>query len=59
MNPLSLQTHSAFLLYELVSSAIYGVLRSVHGLRAHNDAIILRGGTVAEWYKRMENEVQG
>jgi hypothetical protein len=43
----------------LVSSAIYGVLRSVHGLKAHDDAIILRGGTVTEWYKRMENEVQG
>lgn len=51
------QTNDVFL--SLVSSAIYGVLRSVHGLKAHDDAIILRGGAITEWYKRMEKEVQG
>lgn len=42
-----------------MDSALYGVLNSVKGLKAHDEAVLMRGGTVTEWFKRMEDEVQG
>ena len=39
--------------------AVFGVLDSVKGLNAHNDAIQLRGGHVKEWYDRMHQQVLG
>ena len=39
--------------------AVFGVLYSVRGLNAHEDAIQSRGGPVKEWYGRMHNQVIG
>ncbi|KAL7539654.1 hypothetical protein ACHAXR_009479 [Thalassiosira sp. AJA248-18] len=39
--------------------AVFGVLYSVRGLNAHNDAIQSRGGPVKEWYDRMFDQVIG
>ena len=44
---------------DLGDLAVFGVLYSVRGLNAHNNAIQLRGGPVKEWYDRMCKQVQG
>jgi len=36
--------------------AVYGVLQSVEGLPAHEEAILQRGGAIGSWYQRMRNE---
>jgi len=37
--------------------AVFGTLRAVEGLPAHNEAIEQRGGAVSEWYHRMKEQV--
>lgn len=37
--------------------AVFGVLYSVRGLNAHDEAISSRGGPVREWYDRMHEQV--
>ncbi|KAL7545753.1 hypothetical protein ACHAWF_009106 [Thalassiosira exigua] len=37
--------------------AVFGVLYSVRGLKAHDEAIQCRGGPVKDWYERMQKEV--
>ena len=39
--------------------AVFGVLYSVRGLNAHDEAIEARGGSVKEWYDRMFDQVIG
>jgi len=39
--------------------AVFGVLHSVKGLNAHEDAIGSRGGHVKDWYDRMHVQVVG
>ena len=39
--------------------AVFGVLYSVRGLNAHDEAIESRGGPVKEWYHRMHKQVIG
>mmetsp|Transcript_14576 Transcript_14576/g.21510 ORF Transcript_14576/g.21510 Transcript_14576/m.21510 type:complete len:316 (+) Transcript_14576:128-1075(+) len=38
--------------------AVFGVLKSVEGLPAHDDAIENRGGAIRDWYHRMQTEVE-
>ena len=42
---------------DLGDLAIFGVLYSVRGLNAHNDAIQSRGGPIKDWYDRMNKQV--
>lgn len=35
---------------------VYGVLKSVSGLKVHDDIILGKSGAVLDWYLRMENE---
>jgi microsomal prostaglandin-E synthase 2 len=44
---------------DLGDLAVFGVLYSVNGLKAHTDSIQLRGGPVKEWYDRMHLSVMG
>jgi len=44
---------------DLGDLAVFGVLYSVNGLKAHADSIQLRGGPVKEWYDRMHLSVMG
>jgi len=43
---------------DLGDLAMYGVIHSVSGLRAHEEVILGRGGVVLDWYQRMEMEVE-
>ena len=44
---------------DLGDLAVFGVLYSVNGLKAHTDSIQLRGGAVKEWYDRIHLSVMG
>jgi hypothetical protein len=35
---------------------VYGVLKSVSGLKVHDEMILEKNGALLEWYLRMENE---
>eukprot|EP00557_Chaetoceros_sp_GSL56_P008828 CAMPEP_0176499490 /NCGR_PEP_ID=MMETSP0200_2-20121128/12955_1 /TAXON_ID=947934 /ORGANISM="Chaetoceros sp., Strain GSL56" /LENGTH=294 /DNA_ID=CAMNT_0017897913 /DNA_START=95 /DNA_END=979 /DNA_ORIENTATION=+ len=38
---------------------MYGVLKSVSGLKVHDEVILDRDGAVVDWYLRMENDTSG
>ena len=44
---------------DLGDLAMFGVLYSVNGLKAHTESILLRKGPVKEWYDRMHLSVMG
>lgn len=37
--------------------AVYGTLRAIEGLPAHNQAVYDRGGRIRDWYEQMKVEV--
>lgn len=37
--------------------AMFGVIHSVSGLKAHDDAILKRDGVILDWYQRMKKEI--
>ena len=54
-----LQYSSGLQCPDLGDLAMFGVLYSVRGLNAHNDAIYSRGGPIKDWYDRMNKHVIG
>lgn len=44
---------------DLGDVAMFGVLYSVRGLNAHDNAIGQRGGPIKEWYENMSKQVLG